>query len=124
MDHVVILTPNPDRAVALYGGRLGLDLRLDRTQAWGARQLFFRCGGLVVEIVHSLKDGLSQGADSLGGFAWRVTDAGAAHARLVAGGFTMSEPRPGRKPGTRVFTIKDRTFGAPTIVMDAEPALA
>lgn len=124
IDHVVIHTPNPERAVALYGGRLGLDLRLDRTQAWGARQLFFRCGDLVVEVVHPLKPGVSDGPDSLGGFAWRAADATAAHARLAAQGFAVSELRAGRKPGTRVFTVKDRTFGAPTIVMDAAPAEA
>jgi len=122
IDHVVIMTPHPERAAALYGARLGLDLRLDRTQSWGARQLFFRCGGVIVEVVHPTKAGVSDGPDSFGGFAWRTADAGAAHARLSAAGFSVSEPRPGRKPGTRVFTIKDRTFGAPTIVMDAEPA--
>ena len=43
LDHVVIRTRNPDRALALFGGRLGLDLRLDRTNAaWGTRVLFFR----------------------------------------------------------------------------------
>jgi catechol 2,3-dioxygenase-like lactoylglutathione lyase family enzyme len=122
LDHVLILTANPERAVALYGGRLGLDLRLDRTQPWGARQLFFRCGGLVVEIVHPTKDGVSDGPDRFGGYAWRTADAGAAHARLAAAGFAVSELRGGRKPGTRVFTVKNRTFGAPTIVMDAAPA--
>src|ERR1700679_2878965 len=51
LDHVVIHTPNPDRAVALYGARLGLDFRLDRTNPqWGSRLMFFRCGGAVVEI--------------------------------------------------------------------------
>ena len=30
LDHIVVATENPERAVTLYGGRLGLDLRLDR----------------------------------------------------------------------------------------------
>ena len=56
LDHVVIRTPNPERAVALYAGRLGLSLRLDRSEPkWGARLLFFRCGDLVVEVVHDLE---------------------------------------------------------------------
>lgn len=60
LDHVVVRTPDPERAVALYGARLGLDMRLDRTNpAWGARLLFFRCGDLVVEIAHALKDSAS-----------------------------------------------------------------
>ena len=41
LDHIVVSTTNPERAVTLYGGRLGLDLRLDRVnEQWGARQLF------------------------------------------------------------------------------------
>src|SRR5262249_51796306 len=40
LDHVVIRSPNPERAIALYAGRLGLSLRLDRTQPeWGVRLL-------------------------------------------------------------------------------------
>src|SRR4029077_17948523 len=31
LDHIVVRTPNPERAIAFYGGRLGLDLRLDRS---------------------------------------------------------------------------------------------
>jgi catechol 2,3-dioxygenase-like lactoylglutathione lyase family enzyme len=122
LDHVVLLTSNPERAAALYGARLGLDLRLDRTQPWGARQLFFRCGDGLVEVVHDLKAGVCDEPDRFGGYAWRVADAAAAHARLAAAGLAVSELRAGRKPGTRVFTVKDRTFGAATIVMDAAPA--
>ena len=62
LDHVVIRSPNPERAVALYAGRLGLSLRLDRSEpAWGARLLFFRCGDLIVEVAHDLKAGVSDG---------------------------------------------------------------
>ena len=51
LDHVVVRSPNPERAIAFYAGRLGLDLRLDRSNPeWGSRLLFFRCGDLVVEM--------------------------------------------------------------------------
>ena len=120
LDHVVVQTPNPDRALALYGAKLGLDLRLDRTnEQWGARQLFFRCGDLVIEIGHGLKAGVSDGPDSLGGLAWRAADPAAAQARLAAAGFNVSEVRQGRKPGTQVFTVRDRTRGVPTLVLSA-----
>ena len=77
LDHVVIRSPNPERAVALFAGRLGLSLRLDRTEpAWGARLLFFRCGDLVVEVAHDLKAGVSDGPDRLWGVSWRVADIG------------------------------------------------
>src|SRR5687768_2420674 len=75
LDHVVVHTPNPERALALYGAKLGLDLRLDRENAqWGARQLFFRCGDAVFEVGASLKAPATDGPDHFGGLAWRVTD--------------------------------------------------
>ena len=123
LDHVVIHTPNPDRAMALYGARLGLNLRLDRTNAeWGSRLLFFRCGGLTVEIGHSLKAGVSDGPDRLGGMAWRAADPAAAQARIAAAGLDVSELRKGRKPGTEVFTVRSGVPGAPSLVISAAPA--
>lgn len=117
LDHIVIRTPDPGRAVEFYGGRLGLDLRLDRANAaWGARQMFFRCGDLVVEIVHGLKAGVSDGPDSYGGLSWRAGDIAAARERLIGAGFDMSEVRKGRKPGSEVCTVRDRNHGVPTIL--------
>jgi len=118
LDHVVVRTPNPERAIAFYAGRLGLDLRLDRSNPrWGARLLFFRCGDLVVEIAHDLKKGVSEEPDHLWGLSWRVPDIAKANARLKAAGIEVSEPRDGRRPGSQVFTVKDRTDGVPTIVI-------
>ena len=118
LDHVVVRTPNPERAIAFYAGRLGLDLRLDRSNPkWGARLLFFRCGDLVVEIAHDLKKGVSDGPDHLWGLSWRVPDIAKANARLKAAGIEVSEPRDGRRPGSQVFTVKNRTEGVPTIVI-------
>lgn len=123
LDHVVIRTANIDRAVANFGGRLGLDLRLDRANpGWGARQLFFRCGDAVVEFGASVKAPVSDAPDSFGGLAWRVTDPDAVHARLAAAGFNVSELRSGRKPGTKVFTVRDAPAGVPTLMLSAEPA--
>jgi catechol 2,3-dioxygenase-like lactoylglutathione lyase family enzyme len=119
LDHVVIRTSDPERAAALYGARLGLDLRLDRSNpAWGARLLFFRCGDLIVEVAHDLQAGGQGGPDRLWGLSWRVPDAEAARARLQAAGLDVSEVRPGRKPGTRVFTVRDRTCRVPTLLLD------
>jgi catechol 2,3-dioxygenase-like lactoylglutathione lyase family enzyme len=118
LDHVVIRTPDPERAAALYGARLGLDMRLDRSNPdWGARLMFFRCGDLIVEIAHDLKAGRSSGLDRLWGLSWRVPDADSACSRLRTAGLDVSEPRPGRKPGTRVFTVRDRTCGVPTLML-------
>jgi len=123
LDHVVIRTPDPERAAALYGARLGLDLRLDRSNPdWGARLMFFRCGDLIVEIAHDLRAGISSGPDTLWGLSWRVPDAGSAHTRLQGAGLDVSELRPGRKPGTRVFTVRARTCGVPTLVLEPRGA--
>jgi catechol 2,3-dioxygenase-like lactoylglutathione lyase family enzyme len=119
LDHVVIRTPDPERATALYGARLALDMRLDRSNpAWGARLLFFRCGDLIVEVAHDLKAGLGDGPDRLWGLSWRVPDAEAARARLAAAGLDVSEVRQGRKPGTRVLTLRDGTCGVPTLLLE------
>ncbi|MDX2235129.1 MAG: VOC family protein, partial [Hyphomonadaceae bacterium] len=120
LDHVVIRTPAPERAQAMYGARLGLDMRLDRTAPeWGSRLMFFRCGDLIVEMAHDLKAGVSDGPDSLWGFTWRTDDIDAAHARLVANGFGLSDIRTGRRPGTRVFTVRDGASGVPTLFIGA-----
>ena len=122
LDHVVIRTANPDRAVANFGGRLGLDLRLDRSnEAWGVRQLFFKAGDAVIEFGASLKAPASDGPDSFGGLAWRVPDPVAAQAAMAAAGFNVSEVRAGRKPGTHVFTVRDAPAGVPTLMLSAEP---
>jgi catechol 2,3-dioxygenase-like lactoylglutathione lyase family enzyme len=118
LDHIVVNTPNPERAVAHYGGRLGLDLRLDRAnEQWGARQLFFRCGSAVVEIGANLKTPVSDAKDRFGGLAWRVRDPEGARARIAAAGLDVSEVRKGRKPGTSVFTVRSGTGGVPTLML-------
>ena len=118
LDHVVIRTLNPERAVALYGSRLGLDLRLDRSNPqWNARLLFFRCGDLVVEIAHDLGKGISDGPDQLWGLSWRTPDIARCHARLKKAGVELSELRDGRRPATQVFTVHSHTANVPTIVI-------
>jgi catechol 2,3-dioxygenase-like lactoylglutathione lyase family enzyme len=120
LDHVVVRTTHPNRAAALYGARLGLDMRLDRTEPkWGARLMFFRAGDLIIEVVHNLADEPSDRPDQLWGLSWRVAGIEAAHARLKANAFDLSEIRPGRKPGTRVFTVKNNTLGVPTLMIEA-----
>ena len=121
LDHVVVRTTHPNRAAALYGARLGLDMRLDRTEPkWGARLMFFRAGDLIIEVVHNLADEPSDTPDKLWGLSWRVQNIEAANARLKSSNFDVSEIRPGRKPGTRVFTVRNNTLGVPTLMI--EPA--
>jgi catechol 2,3-dioxygenase-like lactoylglutathione lyase family enzyme len=120
LDHVVIATADPERAAALYGARLGLDMALDRShQDWG-RLMFFRCGDLIVEIVQRPgKDAMSDKAhDRLWGLSWRVADLDATRERLASSGVDVSDVRTGRKPGTRVLTVRNGTCGIPTLLVE------
>lgn len=124
LDHVVVLSPNPDRALGLYGAKFGLDLRLDRAnEKWGARQQFYRCGGTVLEVGASLKAPVTDDPDRFGGLAWQVRDPEAAQARMATAGFDVSEVRAGRKPGTKVFTVRDAPGGVPTLMLMPSPEL-
>jgi catechol 2,3-dioxygenase-like lactoylglutathione lyase family enzyme len=119
MDHVVVATADPERAAALYGARLGLDMVLDRSHPDWGRLMFFRCGDLIVEVGHKAgKEKAAETApDRLRGLCWRVIDIDATHARLVADGVEVSEVRTGRKPGTRVMTVRSGTCGVPTLIV-------
>ena len=118
LDHVVISTEDPERAAALYGARLGLDMALDRThQDWG-QLMFFRCGDLVVEVVKRPVAGNDKAHDKLWGLSWRVADIDATRARLLAAGLQVSEPRAGRKPGTRVMSLYSGTCGIHTLILE------
>jgi catechol 2,3-dioxygenase-like lactoylglutathione lyase family enzyme len=118
LDHVVVSTEDPERAAALYGARLGLDMALDRShQDWG-QLMFFRCGDLIVEVVKRPVAGSDQTHDKLWGLSWRVADIDATRARLVAAGTDVSEVRAGRKPGTRVMSVRANTCGVHTLVLE------
>ena len=122
VDHVVIMTTDAERACALYRDQLGLRLAFDRTfEGRGVRLMFFRIGGVTVELAAPLA-GPTGSDDRFWGVSWRVTDLDAAHARLVAAGFDVSEVRPGHKSGTRVCTVRRETHGVATLVL--EPATA
>jgi len=118
LDHVVVSTEDPERAAALYGARLGLDMALDRShQEWG-QLMFFRCGDLIVEVVKRPVAGGDQARDKLWGLSWRVANIDATRARLLAAGVDVSEVRTGRKPGTRVMSVRNGTCGVHTLLLE------
>src|SRR6202011_1611347 len=118
LDHVVVSTADPERAAALYGARLGLDMALDRSHPDWGRLMFFRCGDLIVEVVQRPgKDAaVDKTHDRLWGLSWRVADIDATRARLASAGVDVSDVRTGRKPGTRVLTVRNGTCGIPTLL--------
>ena len=124
LDHVVVASTDLEASRSLYGAGLGLRLALDRSfEARGLRMLFFRVGGVTVEVVGRLGElGVApepSTRDRFGGLAWRVSDAEAARERLAAAGFDISEVRPGAKPGTRVCTVRRETWGVPTLLISS-----
>ncbi len=120
LDHVVVNTQDAEATKAFYGEKLGLRLALDRSfEGRGLRLLFFRVGGVTVEIASRLSAAADPSArDRLWGLAWRVPDADAACARLAAAGFEPTPTRDGHKPGTRVCTIERGTHGVPTLLIE------
>ena len=123
LDHIVINTPNPERAVATYGARLGLRFALDRTaEQWKTRFLFFKIGDLTFEVIHRLGEAHDpQDNDTIWGMTWEVDNLTASRERLIAAGRDVSEIRKGRKPGTTVFTIRDGTQDVPTLFIETTP---
>jgi catechol 2,3-dioxygenase-like lactoylglutathione lyase family enzyme len=123
IDHAVVRTSDADGAIALYRDGLGLRLALDRSfPDWGMRLVFLRVGGVTVELAQPLHEPQQPpaGVDAVWGLSWRVPNADAARTRLAEAGLDVSEVRPGRKPGTRVVSVKDGTCGVPTLLV--EPA--
>ena len=121
IDHAVIMTQDPDASRALYRDRLGLRLALDRSfEERGIRLLFFRVGGITVELAAPLESsGDPTAGDRLWGLSFRVPDLTAACERVTAAGFEVSGMRDGHRPGTRVCTVRRETHGVATLLIGA-----
>jgi len=119
---VVVRSADPDATRALYGDKLGLRLALDRSfEERRVRLMFFRVGGVTVEIASRLDAAPETAApDRLWGLAWRVPNVDAARARLCDLGFAVTEVRPGNKTGTRVCTVERGTCGVPTLLISPD----
>lgn len=122
IDHVVVHTTDPERAITLWRDRLGLRLALDREfPARHLRLLFFRSGGITLEYASSLPRAAEPaGDDRLHGVSYRVTDLAARRERLLAAGVDVSEVRPGMRPGTTVATVRSGTAGVPTLLLQVD----
>ena len=113
LDHVVVRTADPDAAIALYRDALGIRLALDRSARRAAHAVLPHRR----RHARGVQDPAVGANDAFYGAAYRVRDLDAAHARLQAQGFALSEVREGNKPGTRVFTVRDGTCGVPTLIL-------
>lgn len=120
IDHVVVRSSQPERAIALWRDRVGMRLALDREfPERGLRLLFFRSGGMTLEYATPLAPpDEPASADALWGVSYRVPDLAARRARLLAAGIDVSEIRPGMRPGTVVMTVRSATGGVPTLMLE------
>ena len=128
LDHVVILSADPERTGHFLGESLGIRLALDRRfPERGLRLMFFRLGGVTLEVASALPEAPAApgpapvqrvGADAFHGLARRVDGLDRLHARLTGAGFRLSPIRPGHKPGTRVCTVQAPLHGVPTLLIE------
>ena len=119
MDHLVLRTADADACIQLYRDRLGIRLALDQTvPEWGGRMLFFRAGKLTLEVIESGGEGKP---DYLWGLAFQCPDIEAQARRLAEAGVACSPIRSGRKPGTRVATLKSHTLEIPCLLVEPRP---
>jgi hypothetical protein len=68
--------------------------------------------------VHRPDPNADRAHDKLWGLSWRVADIDATRARLVSAGIDVSEARAGRKPGTRVASVRNGTCGIHTLLLE------
>lgn len=123
VDHLVFVAADRDHAIALFGASLELNFRLaqaipgvtEEDPAAAVTQLFFRRDRLVVEVL-AMPDAVEP--VSFWGVAWRAADLMRSRELLCDNGFDVSEIRAGRKPGTRVCTVRDRTLAVRTLLIE------
>ncbi len=120
LDHVVVFSRDVEATRDFYAGGLGIRLALDRSFGKrGVRLLFFRIGGVTIEIGGRLDAApVPDASDRFGGLAWQVPDIDAIQARLRADRFDVSEIRDGNKAGTRVCTVRDPVHDVPTLLIE------
>lgn len=117
VDHVVIYSNDGEACINRFGEPgLGMRLALDKTvPQWGGRMLFFRSGKLTLEIIVP-NESMSR-PDFFWGIAYQSDQIDVTHQRLLDDGVEVSDIRDGRKPGTRVATVKSCELGVPTLLI-------
>ena len=109
LDHVVIASPDLARTVAALRA-IGLEPRRERdTELGGAplRQIFFRLGEVVLELIGS-PDAAGEGPASFWGLTHTVTDIDAAAALL---GEHAGRVKDAVQPGRRITTVRHKALG-------------
>lgn len=119
VDHIVLRSADADDCIRLFGEELGLRLALDQTvPEYGGRMVFFRHGKLTLEVIQPLRDPPEQ--DTLWGVTYLCRNINATVAALDRRGVALSAVRTGRKPGTRVATVRSHCLGLPTLLIASD----
>jgi hypothetical protein len=121
IDHVVLLSPDTDRTKAALEA-IGFDVRRVReTDSYGSpmRQIFFRAGEVVIELVGP--EEASEGTTAFFGLALTVDDLDAAAALLGPG---LGAPQDAVQPGRQIAGLrhKDLDISVATVFMSPDPA--
>ena len=118
IDHLVITSSEAQRALALYGAKLGMPLLADHSFAANqSRLLSFAVGGVRLEVSLRNSSEAQPVADRIWGLTWETQDIELAHRRMQAAGLGISEIRVGMRAGTRVFTVRKGALEIPTLIL-------
>lgn len=118
VNQLVIQTEDPDTIKEIFEGKLSIRLALDKTfKKWAGRMLFFRLGGVTLEVIEG-KD-IKQNSEYFG-IGWHADNYNKCYDDLINDGFRLSEIRAGRKEGTLVSTLKEPILNIPTILIGLE----
>lgn len=119
IDHIVLQTRDADDCIRLFRDGLGVRLALDQeVPEWGGRMLFFRMGKMTLEVIQNLKEPPER--DFFWGITYLCRDMDQTIAALDERDVAHSPIRPGRKPRTRVATVKSHCLGLPTLLVGPE----
>ena len=108
LDHVVVASPDLARTVKALAG-IGLEPRRERDTTLGdapLRQVFFRLGEVILELIGS-PDATGPGPATFWGLTYEVTDIDAAAALL---GEHAGRVKDAVQPGRRITTLRHRAL--------------
>ncbi|MEV0672625.1 glyoxalase [Mycobacterium sp. NPDC050441] len=109
IDHVVLLSPDLDRTVAAMAP-IGVDPRRERDTELGGRrmrQIFFRFGDVIIEVVGS-PETASDGPSTLWGITYVVADIDGTASYF---GDRTAPVKDAVQPGRRISTLRHRDLG-------------
>lgn len=111
LDHLVVLTPDSSRTVAVLEA-LGMPLRRTRevpAEQYGfeAMQSFFRVGEPILELLGP-REPTGDGPAGFFGVAWTVADLDGLAERL---GSALGRPKAAVQPGRRIATLRHKEVG-------------